>query len=230
MALDSRHEIAVTGAVLRPPAALRPLCGRRCRTLPETAASSSLSELASRQAARRKTASETGLESDKTIPVGPRWSDEKSESKPATGVFRLRRIRWFCLRSLPVWSPANSYALRCWLPVAAVRVLPRLRGLLSLLALLSGVQAVRGGARLVPLFLPVLLLVVTALAVARLRGRLLPASLAPLLLWLARRRVKRLSRLKAGDGPLLDTHVDQALDRGEQRPVFAAHQRHRLAR
>ncbi|MGH8507867.1 MAG: hypothetical protein ACREVH_04015 [Gammaproteobacteria bacterium] len=51
-----------------------------------------------------------------------------------------------------------------------------------------------------------------------------PAPLAPvsLRLGLTRRRVKRRSRLEAGDGLLLDTLVDQALDRGQQRPVFAA--------
>lgn len=122
-----------------------------------------------------------------------------------------------------------------WLPVAVVRVLPRLRGLPSLraLRLRSGVLAVRGCARFVPAPLPVRLLVVAAFAVVRLRGGLLlpaPLALVSLRLGLTRRRVKRRSGLETGDGPLLDTLVDQALDRGQQRPVFAAHQRHRLAR
>lgn len=125
-------------------------------------------------------------------------------------------------------------ALWRWLPVAVVRALPRLRGLPSLraLRLRSGVLAVRGCARFVPAPLPVRLLVVAAFAVVRLRGGLLPAPLAlvSLRLRLTRRGVKRRSGLEAGDGPLLDTLVDQALNRGQQRPVFAAHQRHRLAR
>lgn len=150
------------------------------------------------------------------------------------GVFRLRCIRRFCLRSLPDSSPENSCVLRRRLPVAAVSVLPRLRGLLSLwaLRLLSGVLSVSGGARLVPAPLPVSLPVVAALALLRLRHTLLPAALALVsaLLGLARRGVERLSGLEAGDDPLLDPPVDQALDRGEQRPVLAAHQRHRLAR
>ena len=74
-------------------------------------------------------------------------------------------------------------------------MLPRLRWLLRRLALrlLSVVLAVSGTARLVAVPLPVLLLAVAAIAMARLSGGLLPArvALVPLRLGLARRRVKR---------------------------------------
>jgi hypothetical protein len=98
--------------------------------------------------------------------------------------------------------------------------------------LLPGPLALRGGARLVPVFLPVLLRMVAALAMVLLAGGLPSAfmMLMPLRLVPRRRCVVRRSGLETGDGPLLDAPVDQALDCGEKRAVLAAHQRHRLAR
>jgi hypothetical protein len=119
------------------------------------------------------------------------------------------------------------------LPVAVLSVLPRLRGLLTLRALLlPGPRALSGSARLVSVFLPVMLRVVAALAMVLLAGGLPSAllTLLPLRLVPRHRGVVRRSGLEPGDGPLLDAPVDQALDRGEQRAVLAAHQRHRLAR
>jgi hypothetical protein len=124
-------------------------------------------------------------------------------------------------------------ALRGGLTVAALCVLPRLRGLLALRALLMpGPPALRGIARLVPVFLPILLRMVAALAMMLLAGCLPTALMAllPVRFLPGRRCVVRRSGLETGDGPLLDAPVDQALDRGEKRTVLAAHQRHRLAR
>jgi hypothetical protein len=112
-------------------------------------------------------------------------------------------------------------------------MLTRLRGLLGLRALLlPRPLALRGSARRVPVFLPVLLRVVAALTMVLLAGGLPPAlmMLLPLRLVSGHRCVVRRSRLETGDGPLLDAPIDQALDRGEQRAVLAAHQRHCLAR
>jgi len=118
------------------------------------------------------------------------------------------------------------------MPVAALRTRTRLRGLLGMRALLlPGPLALRGSARLVPVFLPVLLRVVAPLAMVLLAGRLPSAfmTLLPLRRVPRRRCVVRRSGLETGNGPLLDAPVDQALDRSEQRAVLAAHQRHRLA-
>jgi hypothetical protein len=111
-------------------------------------------------------------------------------------------------------------------------MLTRLRGLLGLRALrVAGPRAPRGSVRFVPVFLPVLLRVASALAMVLLVGGLPSAfmTLLPLRLVPGRRCMVRRSGLETGDGPLLDAPVDQALDRGEQRAVLAAHQRHRLA-
>jgi hypothetical protein len=127
----------------------------------------------------------------------------------------------------------RSGVLRGGLPVAALSVLPRLRGLLALRTLLlPGPLARRGSARLVPVFLPVLLRVVAALAMVLLAGGLPSAfmTLVPLRLVPRRRCVVRRSGLETGNDPLFDAPVDQALDRSEQRAVLAAHQRHRIAR
>ena len=114
-----------------------------------------------------------------------------------------------------------------------LRMLARLRGLLGLRALrVPGPLALSGSTRLVPVFLPIVLRVVAALARVLLAGGLPSALMTLLPLRLVPRRccVVRRSGLETGDGPLLDAPVDQALYRGEQRAVLAAHQRHRLAR
>ena len=125
---------------------------------------------------------------------------------------RLARLRWLLVLG----------ALRAVLPVTLLRSLAR------------GVRSLPRGARLLlPAPLPIiLLLAVTAIAVtfavARWPGAL-SSAFVTLRLVLLRGSAGSCPEFETRDDTLLDAPANQALDRGQQRPVFSTDQRNSLA-